>query len=152
MAAAVLVAVGSSYMAFSVPLLIAVLFVLQHCYLRTARQMRLLDLEAKSPLYSHFSECWDGLATIRAFGWQQAYRDENHRRLDMSQRPYYLMFTAQQWLELVLNLIVAGEAVVVVGLALWLRQTTNAGNLGVAMTVVLSMWLHFRFSPSSRTR
>lgn len=61
----------------------------------------------------------------------------------MSQRPYYLMLTAQQWLELALNLIVSGEAVIVVGLALWLRQTTNAGNLGVAMTVVLSMWPHF---------
>jgi ATP-binding cassette, subfamily C (CFTR/MRP), member 1 len=137
-------------MAISIPLLIAVLFVLQHCYLRTARQMRLLDLEAKSPLYSHFSEIWDGLATIRAFGWQQAYRDENHKRLDMSQRPYYLLFTIQQWLELVLNLIVAGEAAAVIGLALWLRQTTNAGNLGVALTVVLSMSFLFRLFPFMR--
>ncbi len=43
--------------------------VLQKYYLRTSRQMRLLDLEAKSPLYSHFIESLSGLVTIRAFGW-----------------------------------------------------------------------------------
>lgn len=31
--------------------------------------MRLLDLEAKSPLYSHFIESLSGLVTIRAFDW-----------------------------------------------------------------------------------
>lgn len=31
--------------------------------------MRILDLEAKSPLYSHFIESLSGLVTIRAFGW-----------------------------------------------------------------------------------
>jgi len=36
--------------------------------------MRLLDLEAKSPLYSHFIESLAGLVTIRAFGWGNHFR------------------------------------------------------------------------------
>lgn len=36
--------------------------------------MRLLDLEAKSPLYSHFIESLSGLVTIRAFGWGENFQ------------------------------------------------------------------------------
>lgn len=47
--AAVLVTT-SPHMAISYPFLVASLWVVQRFYLRTSRQMRLLDLEAKSPL------------------------------------------------------------------------------------------------------
>ena len=47
--------------------------VLQKYYLKTSRQMRLLDLEAKSPLYSHFLESLTGLVEIRAFGWSDNF-------------------------------------------------------------------------------
>ncbi|KAI9044363.1 P-loop containing nucleoside triphosphate hydrolase protein [Aspergillus affinis] len=67
-----LIATGSAYMAITIPLALAVLYVLQKIYLKTSRQLRYLDLEAKSPLYSHFVETLDGLPTIRAFGWQSA--------------------------------------------------------------------------------
>lgn len=33
-----------------------VIFVIQSYYLRTSRQARLLDIEAKGPLYIHFIE------------------------------------------------------------------------------------------------
>jgi ATP-binding cassette subfamily C (CFTR/MRP) protein 1 len=54
-------------------LLLTLILVLQKYYLRTSRQMRLLDLEAKSPLYSHFLESLTGLVEIRAFGWSDSF-------------------------------------------------------------------------------
>lgn len=86
---------------------------------------------------SHFLETLDGLATIRAFGWQEQVRDISTKRVDDSQVPYYLMFCIQRWLGLVLDLIVAGMAVSVVTLAISLRKYTNAGLLGVSMNNVL---------------
>ena len=44
------VAVPSPYLAITYPFLFAALYALQFGYLRTSRQLRLLDLEAKSPL------------------------------------------------------------------------------------------------------
>lgn len=41
---------SSLYLAISYPFLAALLYVVQKFYLRTSRQLRLLDLEAKSPL------------------------------------------------------------------------------------------------------
>lgn len=124
-------------MAITIPFLIMTIYVLQHVYLRTSRQLRLLDLETRSPLYSHFLESLDGLATIRAFCWVSDAKRQNHKRLDVSQRPYYLMSCIQTWLELVLDLIVAAEAVTVVGLAMGLRSSTSAGLLGVSLNNIL---------------
>ncbi|KAM0326975.1 hypothetical protein ACHAQA_006096 [Verticillium albo-atrum] len=49
-AMAAVVGTASPYLAISYPVFAAVLWVIQKFYLRTSRQLRLLDLEAKSPL------------------------------------------------------------------------------------------------------
>lgn len=48
--AAFVVAIATPYLAIGYPVLIGILFSIQKFYLRTSRQLRLLDLEAKSPL------------------------------------------------------------------------------------------------------
>lgn len=124
-------------MLLTIPILLFVLYHLQRVYLRTSRQLRLLDLESRSPVYSHFLETMEGLATIRAFGWDDRFCEINLKQLDDSQKPYYLMFCIQRWLGLVLNLIVAAVAVIVVSLALSLKGTTTVGLLGVSLNSVL---------------
>jgi ATP-binding cassette subfamily C (CFTR/MRP) protein 1 len=99
--------------------------------------MRFLDLECKSPVYTHFAETIEGVSTIRAFGWQEPFMQTNLKLLDASQKPYYLMYCIQRWLNLVLQLIVGFMAVVVVALALSLTNTTSAGRLGVSMSAVV---------------
>jgi ATP-binding cassette subfamily C (CFTR/MRP) protein 1 len=132
-----LVAVGSSYVALTCPVLLGAVYLLQKIYLRTSRQMRFLDLECKSPLYTHFAETIEGISTIRAFGWQESFMQTNLELLDASQKPYYLMYCIQRWLSLVLQLIVGVMGVVVVALALNLTNTTSAGRLGVSMSAVV---------------
>jgi len=112
-------------------------FFIQRVYLRTSRQLRFLDLETRSPVYSHFLETLEGIVTIRAFDWQQEAAKENIRRLDNSQKPYYLLYCIQRWLALALDLMSAGMAIIVVALATSLRHTTSPGFLGVSMNNVL---------------
>lgn len=47
---AAVILTSSPFMAISYPFLAIMLYILQGFYLRTSRQLRLLDLEAKSPL------------------------------------------------------------------------------------------------------
>lgn len=47
---AAVIATSSPYLAITYPFLVLILFALQRFYLRTSKQLRLLDLEAKSPL------------------------------------------------------------------------------------------------------
>ena len=49
-AQAILILPASYWLAVSFPFLFGAFYIIQKFYLRTSRQLRLLDLEAKSPL------------------------------------------------------------------------------------------------------
>jgi ATP-binding cassette subfamily C (CFTR/MRP) protein 1 len=133
------VASGASYFGAFLPLSFLALYLIQKYYLRTSRQMRLLDLEAKTPLYTQFTEITAGLATVRSFGWTKELLDESFKLLDTSQKPFYLMFCIQRWLELVLDLFVAGMAMLLVTIALRIPGTTSEGAIGLAMVNLLGL-------------
>ncbi|KAF4944191.1 hypothetical protein FGADI_12864 [Fusarium gaditjirri] len=133
---AFVVASASPYLAVGYPFLMGFLYLLGYFYLCTSRQIRLLDLEAKSPLYTHFTDTIKGAATIRAFGWQQYDIAHSNKLLDTSQRPAYLLAMIQQWLATSLHFIVTGTAVLLVALATQLR--TNAGLTGASLISLLT--------------
>lgn len=139
-ALAVLVLVASNYVGLAFVIVLIVLWLVQRYYLRTSRQLRFLDLEAKSPLYSLFLEALEGRATIRAFHWEGKFRQEYINALDASQRPLYLLYSVQQWLTLVLGLVAAAVAVILVALMVQLRDsTTSAGLGGVALVNMIQL-------------
>ncbi|KUI53479.1 Canalicular multispecific organic anion transporter 1 [Cytospora mali] len=109
---AAVIATSSPYLAISYPFLVLVLWMIQKFYLRTSRQLRLLDLEAKSPLYTHFLDTMKGLATFRAFSWISDGIVKNRNLLDNSQRPAYLLAMIQRWLTFVLDSAVSALATV----------------------------------------
>ncbi|KAJ6446709.1 Canalicular multispecific organic anion transporter 2 [Purpureocillium lavendulum] len=129
---AVFVFIGSGYVAAAIPACLALLTVLQFYYLRTSRQLRLLDIEAKAPLFSQFLETVNGIACIRAYGWTQNYLDRNYAALNASQKPFYLLYCIQRWLTLVLDLFNAGVAIMLVGIATNIRNGSTS-FLGVAL-------------------
>lgn len=133
----VLIGVASFWAAISFPIILIAIYLIQRFYLRTSRQIRLLDLETKSPLYSQFMECLNGLATIRAFGWEHALEEKNQNLLDESQKPFYLLFAVQRWLTLVLDIIVAAVAVLLIVLVVELRGIISPGFVGVALLNVI---------------
>ena len=138
MAQAGLIAAGARFIATTIPICAVLIWLIQKFYLRTSRQVRLLDLEAKSPLYTHFIETLEGLSTIRAFGWQTAYMEKNHELLDLSQKPFYMLYCIQRWLNLVLDLLVAGLAILLMTIAVELSSRTSGAALGVALVNVLT--------------
>lgn len=134
----IFIAVAAPYVAIAYPFLLACLYFVQSFYLRTSRQLRFLDLEARSPLYTQFLETIQGLATIRSFGWSRSAIEANHDLVDASQRPVYLLYMVQRWLQLVLELIIAVTAILLVAVALAL-QSSSGGYLGVALTQLMSL-------------
>ncbi|KHO01326.1 ABC transporter [Metarhizium album ARSEF 1941] len=134
---AVLVFTGSGYVAAAIPVCTALIFLIQMFYLRTSRQLRLLDIEAKAPLFSHFIETLGGLTCIRAYGWSAEYTERSYDALDTSQKPYYLLWCIQRWLTLVLDLLAGGIAVMLVACATMVRNGST-GLLGVALFNVIN--------------
>ncbi|KAI5246025.1 multidrug resistance-like protein [Aureobasidium subglaciale] len=133
-----LIASASAWIAISFPALFFVFYVVQKFYLRTSRQMRHLDLEGKAPVYTQFIETLDGLATIRAFNWSEKSIKHNFALVDRSQKPTYLMWALKRWLALVLDLVITGIAVLVVGIVVGLRDSSSPGFTGVSLTQIIS--------------
>ncbi|CAI6089328.1 unnamed protein product [Clonostachys chloroleuca] len=134
-AMAIIIATASSYAALSYPFLGALLYLLQRMYLKTSRQLRFLDLETKSPIFTHLLETLSGLSTIRAFGWNNAPAT-NHTLVDNSQRPAYLLALIQGWLAVNLALIFAVLAVLVVALVTAFRA--DVGLAGASLVLLMS--------------
>ncbi|KAH8896559.1 P-loop containing nucleoside triphosphate hydrolase protein [Thozetella sp. PMI_491] len=120
----VLLSVITRYFAIAGPFCAAVMFAIQRAYLRTSRQLRLLDLEAKSPLYSHFHE--------------NPYRPFCDPRIEMAEL-------------LVLDMTVAGIAVLTVGLAAALQGMVKPGVVGVALVNVMMFSISINLLISSWT-
>ncbi|KAF1738242.1 Canalicular multispecific organic anion transporter 2 [Beauveria bassiana] len=126
----------SAYLAISYPFLIGFLWIIQHFYLRTSRQLRLLDLEAKSPMYAHFTDISKGIVTIRAFGLVDQHIETGFQLLDDSQRPAYLLGIIQNWLIMVLDLVTMVIAALLSSLAVTLRS--NTGFTGASLVTLMS--------------
>lgn len=129
--------VAQRLLVLTLPICLIIVYVVQKVYLRTSRQLRLLGLESRSTVLTDFLETVDGLSTIRAFGGKLDVEREHLRRLDESQKPFYLLLCLQCWLRIVLDLLVAGVAVGVIALAVVLKDTTSGGQIGVALNIVL---------------
>ncbi|KAL8732959.1 MAG: hypothetical protein Q9166_002357 [cf. Caloplaca sp. 2 TL-2023] len=140
----ILIGVSSVYAAVSFPVWFIALYFIQKYYLRTSRQLRFLDLEAKSPLYSQFTEIMAGLTTVRAFGWQNALETKNRMLLDRSQKPFYLLFSVQRWLQLVLDLLVAAVAVMLMVIIVELRGFLSGAYVGVALLNIILFGQHLK--------
>ncbi|KAF2437796.1 P-loop containing nucleoside triphosphate hydrolase protein [Karstenula rhodostoma CBS 690.94] len=138
LAALVLLSISASYTAALIPLLLVALYYLQKFYLRTSRQLRLLDIEARAPLLTVFQETVDGLDTIVPLAWCTKWKETLFTTLDASQKPYYLLFCIQRWLILVLGFVVAAMATVLVTFAIQVNGLSSAGSIGVGLIALLN--------------
>ncbi|EUC27117.1 hypothetical protein COCCADRAFT_112530 [Bipolaris zeicola 26-R-13] len=129
-------AASSPYLATIYPAVVAIMYAIVKLYLRTSRQLRILALEAKSPLYMHFLDVGRGIAMIRAAQLSKLYEDQNNRLLETSQRPAYLLAMVQYWLLFALNLIVMILAVFVVTLVTQL-ENRGSGFAGSGLVMLL---------------
>lgn len=138
-----LVGASGGYFAAVVPFVVAAMYFVQKYYLRTSRQIRLLDLEMKAPLYTIFGETAAGLASVRAFGWQKEFETRHLELLDLSQRPAYLMLCIQRWLSIVLDLMVTAMVTILLTVVVVRRASISPGlvGLGLLSTVSLSQSL-----------
>ncbi|KAF2444598.1 putative multidrug resistance-associated protein [Karstenula rhodostoma CBS 690.94] len=147
----ILLGIFGKYLSATIPVIGGSVFLVQRFYLRTSRQVRLLDIEAKAPVYLHFLETANGAKTIRAFGWQHGSKEKLRALLNRSQKPVYLLYCIQQWLALALDLIVAVLAAVLVTIMVVWRDSFDAGAVGVALLSVMTFNLNLALLVKSWT-
>ncbi|PQK13788.1 hypothetical protein BB8028_0004g07190 [Beauveria bassiana] len=128
------------YFAAVLPFILLALGTVHRLYLRTSKQLRLLELESKAPLYSHIIDTINGIVSIRAFGWFASYKAEYFQPLDECQKPFYLLLCIQRWLSVVFGLTVTCMVTILTAIAVTLRgSTVSAGFTGIALVNMMSL-------------
>ena len=98
------------FLAAVVPLSVIYIFV-QVLYVRTSRQLKRIESNTRSPMYSHFSETVTGSSCIRAFGARDHFIQDFEDRNDINCMSWLLSVAATRWLAMRLEFI--GNIVVV---------------------------------------
>ncbi|KAF2721401.1 putative ABC transporter [Polychaeton citri CBS 116435] len=129
--------VTQKWLALTVPVCMIVVYVVQKLYLRTSRQLRFLELEARAGVFSSFLESVEGLETIRSFGWSRAVIEDNIMSVNNSQRPEYLLLSLKRWLNLVFDLVAAAIATSAVAIAVTLPGHVSGAQVGIALNIML---------------
>jgi ATP-binding cassette subfamily C (CFTR/MRP) protein 1 len=76
--------------------------------------------------------------TVRAFGWQDDFQDKEIELLDASQKPFYLLFCIQGWLNLILDLMVTVLGMILMLIIVRARHTISGGFVGLALVNVMN--------------
>ncbi|KAJ8127367.1 hypothetical protein O1611_g6267 [Lasiodiplodia mahajangana] len=124
-------------LALSLPVSFLASYFVQRTFMRSSRQLQLLELESRSAIFSDFLKSVEGLTSIRAFGWRRHVVKENVQNLNASQKAEFLRLSLQRWLNLALDLIGAAMAVIVVATITTHRDRISPGQAGVALNVML---------------
>nr|POF24399.1 abc transporter c family member 14 [Quercus suber] len=74
-------------------------------YLATSRELTRLDSITKAPVIHHFSESIAGVMTIRAFGKQGSFSQENVKRVNANIRMDFHNYGSNEWLGFRLELL-----------------------------------------------
>ncbi|KAL8683729.1 MAG: hypothetical protein Q9186_000363 [Xanthomendoza sp. 1 TL-2023] len=111
-----------------------VYFAIGSFYLRSSVDLKRLESVQKSPLYQQFGETLSGVTTIRAYGHEQRFIQDNLGRVDTHNRPFIYLWAANRWLAFRVD--VTGALVsFFAGVFIILRiKTIDAGAAGLSMT------------------
>lgn len=134
-----LIAAATPFILATFPVLLLTTYALQHLYLRTSKQLRLLDISLKSPLYTAFNSAATGLPTLRAHAAAPHLTAQTTAALNTSQKPVYLLYCVQVWLNLVLDLMVAGLALTITSIAVSGRTPLSTSAVGLALVNITTL-------------
>ncbi|OAF64800.1 hypothetical protein A3Q56_07494, partial [Intoshia linei] len=87
-----------------IPLLL-IYYMIQILYIRTSRQLKRIESNSRSPIFSQFAETLSGVLTIRAFKIQKRFIDELFECINKNNVFYYAYNLLNRWLSIRLDLI-----------------------------------------------
>ncbi|XP_030067577.1 multidrug resistance-associated protein 6 isoform X2 [Microcaecilia unicolor] len=111
----------------------------QSYYVFTSCQLKRLESSSHSPIFSHFSETFEGSHVIRAFGEQKRFILQNDARVDISQRTRFPAIVADRWLAT--NLEFLGNVIVLLAaiLAVDGKNHLSPGIVGFSVSYALQV-------------
>lgn len=105
-------------------------------YLNTGRDLRRMESNTRSPIFSGFGELLEGIVTVRAFSAEKRFLDGLHLKVDLTTQMWYSFWMTNRWL--LLNFDALGGLSVLVTTLFALSGLVSAGTAGLCITSAMS--------------
>ncbi|KAL0952989.1 hypothetical protein HGRIS_007200 [Hohenbuehelia grisea] len=110
-------------------------------YLNSGRDIRRMEANSRSPIFSDFGELLEGIVTVRAFSAEQRFLDNLHRKIDLTTKMWYGFWMTNRWL--LLNFDVLGATIVLITTLFSLSSVDNrAGIAGLCITSAMTFTMN----------
>ncbi|KAG0357497.1 hypothetical protein BGZ54_000320, partial [Gamsiella multidivaricata] len=135
----VTVCVVNPWIVIAIPFILTGFVALRVLYIRSSRQVKRIDSQSRSPIYSHLSETLDGLSSVRAFGVSGMFMDKHIRTQEDNGRAFFTYLAMARWLGYRLDAVSALFLGITAIACVAARDSQEAARVGLAMSSVISI-------------
>ncbi|KAG6887018.1 hypothetical protein C0995_002341, partial [Termitomyces sp. Mi166 len=111
-------------------------------YLNTGRDLRRMESNSRSPIFSDFGELLEGIVTVRAFSAERRFLDNLHKKIDLTTKVRFFLMWYSFWMTnrwLLLNFDALGALAVLITMLFSISTLANgAGLAGICITSAMA--------------
>ncbi|KAK1169079.1 cystic fibrosis transmembrane conductance regulator [Acipenser oxyrinchus oxyrinchus] len=131
----------------AIPVIVA--FVMLRAYfLRTSQQLKQLESEARSPIFSHLITSLKGLWSIRAFGRQAYFETLFHKALNVHTANWFLYLSTLRWFQMRIDIIFVIFFIVVAFVSVG-TNGSGEGKVGIIITLAMNIMSTLQWAVNS---
>lgn len=134
-----LICISIPYLIIIMPFLIYLFNYARNKYLVNSIEIKRLEAISRSPIYVDFSSALEGLVTLRGYRLEKAAERSFQQQLDRNTRAWFSFLMVSRWLGFRLDLESSVVLIVVVFVAVALREKIDIGLIGFTIIYTLSL-------------
>ncbi|XP_062957104.1 cystic fibrosis transmembrane conductance regulator [Cynocephalus volans] len=146
--AVAVVSVLQPYIFLATVPVIAVFIMLRGYFLHTSQQLKQLESEARSPIFTHLITSLKGLWTLRAFGRQPYFETLFHKALNLHTANWFLYLATLRWFQMRIEMVfvVFFSAVTFISI---LTTGEGEGTVGIILTLAMNIMSTLQWAVNS---
>ncbi|XP_077712138.1 cystic fibrosis transmembrane conductance regulator [Canis aureus] len=136
--AVAVVSVLQPYIFLATVPVIAAFIILRAYFLHTSQQLKQLESEGRSPIFTHLLTSLKGLWTLRAFGRQPYFETLFHKALNLHTANWFLYLSTLRWFQMRMEIIFVIFFIAVTFISI-LTTGEGEGTVGIILTLAMNI-------------
>uniref|UniRef100_A0A8D2D3T4 Cystic fibrosis transmembrane conductance regulator n=1 Tax=Sciurus vulgaris TaxID=55149 RepID=A0A8D2D3T4_SCIVU len=136
--AVTVVSVLQPYIFLATVPVIAAFIMLRAYFLHTSQQLKQLESEGRSPIFTHLVTSLKGLWTLRAFGRQPYFETLFHKALNLHTASWFLYLSTLRWFQMRIEIVFVIFFIAVTFISI-LTTGEGEGSVGIILTLAMNI-------------
>nr|XP_012616559.1 cystic fibrosis transmembrane conductance regulator isoform X3 [Microcebus murinus] len=136
--AVAVVSVLQPYIFLATVPVIVTFIILRAYFLHTSQQLKQLESEGRSPIFTHLVTSLKGLWTLRAFGRQPYFETLFHKALNLHTANWFLYLSTLRWFQMRIEMVFVIFFIVVTFISI-LTTGEGEGQVGIILTLAMNI-------------